>query len=78
ISSGIVFTGGGANLKGLARLAEDRFKLPVRVGGPIEVSGANEFVHNPSYATVVGLLKSAAENSDTSNQQKIEEDVMEI
>lgn len=78
ISSGIVFTGGGAKLKGLARLAEDMFKLPVRVGGPIEVSGANEVVHNPSYATVVGLLKYAAENSDTSNEQKIDEDVMEI
>lgn len=78
ISSGIVFTGGGAKLKGLARLAEDMFKLPVRVGGPIEVSGANEVIHNPSYATVVGLLKYAAENSDTSSEQKIEEDVMEI
>ncbi|MDE4938653.1 cell division protein FtsA, partial [Francisella tularensis subsp. holarctica] len=40
--------------------------------------GANEVVHNPSYATVVGVLKYAAENSDTSNQQKIEEDVREI
>lgn len=78
ISSGIVFTGGGAKLKGLARLAEDMFKLPVRVGGPIEVSGASEVVHNPSYSTVVGLLKYAAENSDATNDQKNDDDVMEI
>jgi cell division protein FtsA len=62
VSSGLVFTGGGAKIKGLARLAEDMFKLPVRVGGPIEVSGANEVMHNPAYATVVGLLKYGVEH----------------
>ncbi|QIW09288.1 cell division protein FtsA [Francisella sp. LA112445] len=78
ISSGIVFTGGGAKLKGLARLAEDMFKLPVRVGGPIEVSGANEVVHNPSYSTVVGLLKYASENAQVSSEQSVDEDMIEI
>lgn len=78
ISSGIVFTGGGAKLKGLARLAEDMFKLPVRVGGPIEVSGANEVVHNPSYSTVVGLLKYASENAQEGHEQGVDEDMMEL
>ncbi|AIT09738.1 cell division protein FtsA [Candidatus Francisella endociliophora] len=78
ISSGIVFTGGGAKLKGLARLAEDMFKLPVRVGGPIEVTGANEVVHNPSYSTVVGLLKYASEHNYESQDQSIDDDMMEI
>ena len=78
ISSGIVFTGGGARLKGLARLAEDMFKLPVRVGGPIEVSGANEVVHNPSYSTVVGLLKYASENAQEGPEQGVDEDMIEI
>ncbi|API85984.1 cell division protein FtsA [Francisella uliginis] len=78
ISSGIVFTGGGAKLKGLARLAEDMFKLPVRVGGPIEVSGANEVVHNPSYSTVVGLLKYASENAQEGPEQGVDEDMMEL
>lgn len=78
ISSGIVFTGGGAKLKGLARLAEDMFKLPVRVGGPIEVSGANEVVHNPSYSTVVGLLKYASENAQEGPEQSVDEDMIEI
>lgn len=73
-----MFTGGGAKLKGLARLAEDMFKLPVRVGGPIEVSGANEVVHNPSYSTVVGLLKYASENAQVSSEQSVDEDMIEI
>ncbi|MBK2027635.1 cell division protein FtsA [Allofrancisella guangzhouensis] len=80
ISSGIVFTGGGAKLKGLARLALDMFKLPAaRVGGPIEVSGANEVVHNPSYATVVGLLKYASEHDySRSVESQLEEDASEV
>ena len=79
VSSGLVFTGGGAKIKGLARLAEDMFKLPIRVGGPIEVSGANEVMHNPAYATVVGLLKYAAEHDyDRPAAPQIEDDVIEL
>ena len=75
VSSGLVFTGGGAKIKALARLAEDMFKLPIRVGGPIEVSGANEVMHNPAYATVVGLLKYAAEHDyDSPAAAQIEDD----
>ncbi|MDE4986396.1 cell division protein FtsA, partial [Francisella tularensis subsp. holarctica] len=50
IYCGIVFTGGVAKLKGLARLAQEMFKLPLRVAGPSEFSGANDVVHNPSNA----------------------------
>lgn len=79
MSSGIVFTGGGAKMKGVPRLAEDMFKLPVRVGGPIEVSGASEVVHNPAYSTVVGLLKYAVEHDDSEKTiEKVEEDVAEL
>jgi cell division protein FtsA len=78
MSSGIVFTGGGSKMKGLSRLAEDMFKLPVRVGGPIDVSGANEVVHNPSYSTVVGLLKYAIEHGEEKSPQEIEEDLVSL
>ncbi|RUS68658.1 hypothetical protein EGW08_023583 [Elysia chlorotica] len=73
ISSGIVFTGGAAKMKGIVKLAEDMFKLPVRVGGPMEVSGASEVMHNPSYATVVGLLKYAIEH-DSGETHIVEDD----
>ncbi len=80
VSSGLVFTGGSAKIRGLARLAEDMFKLPVRVGGPIEVSGANEVMHNPAYATVVGLLKYAVEHdhSGSTEPSQLEADVVDL
>jgi cell division protein FtsA len=74
VSSGFVLTGGGAKLKGLAKLVEEMFKLPVRVGGPMEVTGASEVLHNPSYATVVGLLQYASNHSD-STEESIEVNV---
>ena len=65
ISSGFVFTGGGSRLKSLSKIVEDLFKLPVRIGGPSDVSGANEVVHNPAYATVIGLLKFSANHNSS-------------
>ncbi len=56
ISSGIVLTGGSALMKGMTELAEEIFHVPVRVGMPQYVGGFSERVHNPRFATAVGLL----------------------
>lgn len=56
ISAGIVLTGGASKIQGAAELAERVFKLPVRVGKPHHVTGLPDIVHNPIYATGVGLL----------------------
>ncbi|MCD6046869.1 MAG: cell division protein FtsA [Gammaproteobacteria bacterium] len=56
ISAGIVLTGGASSVEGGLVLAESIFKLPVRLGVPMGVSGLPEIIHNPSYATGVGLL----------------------
>jgi cell division protein FtsA len=37
-------------------LAEEIFHMPVRLGTPQYVSGLNDVVRNPIYATGVGLL----------------------
>lgn len=64
LTSGIVITGGTANLSGLAQAAEQIFNLPVRIGGPKNVGGLSDLVHTPEYASAVGLLiHGAAENS---------------
>ncbi|OGP15756.1 MAG: cell division protein FtsA [Deltaproteobacteria bacterium RIFCSPLOWO2_02_FULL_50_16] len=55
IASGVVLTGGTANLQGISELAEQIFNLPVRVGTPHGVGGLVEVVQNPMYATGVGL-----------------------
>ncbi|MDX2287979.1 MAG: cell division protein FtsA [Hyphomicrobiaceae bacterium] len=56
-----VLTGGGAELVGLAELAANRLREPVRVAGPSGPSGLPQAVRVPAFATVVGLLQAAEE-----------------
>jgi cell division protein FtsA len=56
IAGGVVLTGGSAKMEGLTELAEEVFHMPVRLGVPRYVSGLADVVHNPIYATGVGLL----------------------
>ncbi|MBA4416455.1 MAG: cell division protein FtsA [Syntrophus sp. (in: bacteria)] len=56
LASGVVLTGGCANLEGMAEFVENIFNLPARKGSPIGVSGLVDVVNNPIYATGVGLL----------------------
>src|SRR5437879_2992224 len=56
IPAGLVLSGGGAHLKGLAELAEGMFNLPVRLAAPRGLEGMPEQLSQPEYATVVGLL----------------------
>ncbi len=63
ISSGIVLTGGTANMKGIVELAESIFNAPVRIGSPDgNISGLNGIINNPEFATVTGLIKYGAQN----------------
>ena len=56
IPAGIVFTGGGAHLRGLPELAERVFNLPVRVAAPRGLAQMSEQVSQPEYSTAVGLV----------------------
>ena len=56
IPAGIVLTGGGSHLRGLAELAERIFNLPVRVAVPRGLAEMSEEVSRPEYATAVGLV----------------------
>lgn len=56
LPAGMVFTGGTANLAGLPALAEQTLHIPARVGLPEGVYGLVDTLHNPAYATSVGLL----------------------
>jgi cell division protein FtsA len=55
VASGIVLTGGAANVMGCLDLAEMVFKMPVRLGVPY-ANGLPEVINNSIYATGVGLL----------------------
>ena len=57
LNSGIVLTGGGAMLEGMAEIAEQIFDLPVRRAAPEGVGGLADHVNNPAFATSVGLVR---------------------
>jgi cell division protein FtsA len=61
LSGGMVITGGAAALPGTAELAADVFGTGVRLGTPKEnITGLNDAVEAPRYATAVGLVLYAA------------------
>jgi cell division protein FtsA len=56
INSGVVITGGSAELTGIPEIAEQIFNSPSRIGFPQGISGLVEVVNKPMYATAVGLV----------------------
>jgi cell division protein FtsA len=58
LSGGIVITGGGAALTGAVELANEIFKMPVRLGMPIHFANLGGLIDEyraPVYATAIGL-----------------------
>ncbi len=56
VPDGLVLTGGSANLAGIETLGRNTLQLPVRVGVPGKITGIADALHDPAYATSVGLL----------------------
>ncbi|HEY6870283.1 MAG TPA: hypothetical protein VI199_11070 [Novosphingobium sp.] len=52
----MVFTGGGAELVGLADFAQSALGKPVRIGRPPALRGLPEAHAKPGFATLVGLV----------------------
>src|SRR3546814_15183370 len=59
LASGVVLTGGTAQLPGMIELAEDVFLKPVRVAVPESESSLSDVMRNPRFSTVMGLLQEA-------------------
>jgi cell division protein FtsA len=60
IASGIVVTGGAAQIEGLVPIAEQILGMQVRLGAPTGIGGLVDVVRSSSYATAVGLAKYGA------------------
>jgi cell division protein FtsA len=56
LPSGVVLTGGTANLKGIAQYAKERLGLAARIGKSAGYGGVAEDIDQPQYATAVGLM----------------------
>ena len=61
LGGGVVVTGGGALMPGLAELATDIFGLPARIGYPVKLGGLVEEYYDPRFATAVGLILHGAD-----------------
>lgn len=69
IPSGLVLTGGTANLPGIAELGREATRLPVRIGTPISLYGVSDVLGDPACATSVGLLLWKGKNEGTQSWQ---------
>lgn len=56
LPSGVVLTGGTANLKGIAQYAKEKLGLAARVGKSSGYGGVAENIDQPQFATAVGLM----------------------
>jgi len=63
--SGLVLTGGGCSLPGVAELGRETTRLPVRIGIPFNPDNSNDTLCDPVYATSVGLLCWKMRNKDS-------------
>jgi cell division protein FtsA len=68
---GLVITGGTANLPGLDELGQQILRIPVRKGRPLNtgIYGISDILHDPSYATTVGLILWPVRGKESSNMQ---------
>jgi cell division protein FtsA len=57
LRGGVFLSGGGARIPGIARLAEDAFRMPVSVGKANSISGLRSALDQPEFATPIGLVK---------------------
>lgn len=56
LSSGVVITGGGAKLDGLAEYMETEMDVPVALGKANAVTGIIDRIHDPALTTAIGLM----------------------
>jgi cell division protein FtsA len=74
VPAGLVLTGGGASLPGIAQLAARTTRLPSRVGVPFGLEGVSDALQNPAHATGVGLLLWHLGQNSQPQQEKVKED----
>ncbi len=70
LPAGIVLTGGGAQLRHLADVAERKLGVPARIGNPRNLVGLVDRLQSPVYATGVGLLRWAMSDNHLFRPEK--------
>lgn len=57
LAGNIIVTGGASLMPGMENAAMERFRLPVRIGKPLGISGLVDVVASPAHSTAVGLVR---------------------
>lgn len=71
LPAGILITGGGAKIKGIAELVKETMSLPCQIAKPIfEISGLIDKCNDPIYSTSIGLML-WKENDDSNNRRAV-------
>jgi len=56
LPAGMVLTGGAAETAGIAQVGKEVLRLPVRIAGPVGITGLIDEISSPAFSTPVGLL----------------------
>ena len=57
LPAGLILTGGGSQLAGIAELGREVLQMPVRVVAPTGIGGLTDSILTPAFATSIGLLQ---------------------
>jgi len=62
LNTGLVITGGSANLKNIKELTERKMNLPVKIGYPQKLSGISDMTNDPIFGVAIGMTLYAYED----------------
>ncbi|MCX6810939.1 MAG: cell division protein FtsA [Candidatus Berkelbacteria bacterium] len=72
LPAGVILTGGGAKLEGMAEMVKDILRLPTQIGKPIlPLTGVVDNLNDPVYATSAGLMVWGIESGNVSVPKKM-------
>ena len=69
LTYGLVLTGGGAMLRNLVPLTQEKFNMPVRIGRPKNFSGAVDIASTADFTAAIGLTQWASVTRDLVMQE---------
>lgn len=70
LASGVVLTGGTANIKGITNYAKTQLGLAARVGKAAGYAGVADHIETPQFATAIGLMLIDAESASVHGHKK--------
>lgn len=70
LPAGVILTGGGAKLPGIADVAKQKLRLPASLGLPLGITSITDRVNDLAFTTAVGLVHWGAASTRTSRSGK--------